>query len=165
MAESEQKLRMCFTSDSFYRISKLELLPAITIRLRIPACITLWVLGLFALIGLHKNFQWTTITVCLEENPDMHFSIGVITLVWIALTSNIWTNPNKRNTQISGRLQLKSAGRQYIKSILTCIVCSLSDTSCVCSHEWSSKWQVGNCLMLAGRKSDELPLLTHSDHY
>lgn len=73
MAESEQKLRVCSTSDSFYRISKLELLPAITIRLRIPACITLWVLGLFALIGLHKNFQWTTITICLEENPDMHF--------------------------------------------------------------------------------------------
>lgn len=161
MAESEQKLRMCFTSDSFYRISKLEFLSAITIRLRIPGCITLWVLGLFALIGLHKNFQWTTITVCLEENPDMHFSIGIITLVWIALTSN---NPNKIYTQISARPQLKFAGRQFIKSILTCM-CSLSDTSCVCSHERSSKWQVGNCLMLAGRKSDELPLLKHRDHY
>lgn len=69
----------------------------ITIRLLIPACITLWVLGLFALIGLHKNFNWTTITVCLEENPDVHFSIGIVTLVWKALASNIWTNPPEWN--------------------------------------------------------------------
>lgn len=54
---------MCFTSDPFYRISEHELLQAIKHHHPSPyPCqynlyfyyLYLWVLGLFALIGLHK---------------------------------------------------------------------------------------------------------------
>lgn len=74
----------------------------------------------------------------------------------MALASIILTNFKKLYTLILGSIYNST----LLFSIQTCIVCSLSHTSVFVSDEWSSKWQVGNCLMLAGWKADELPLLT-----
>lgn len=111
---------------------------------------------------------------CLPgRKPRRPFWTGSVSLVFWHQISELskWLC----NFKLAWGYSKLSAGRKYWKSevlvsIWCCILCIIIFPSSVSyilcfSYAWSSKWQVGNCLLLLGQKADELRVLTWSDHY